>query len=99
MKFAEEFKFKVWGFSTSRLVLVLDALVFLYLVAAFVFLTDKSLPDPDHDRMRAHLEIASWLVFLALIFCFLPPFNGRKLYVCWPLTALAMFTVMLLAPL
>ena len=75
MKFAEEFKFKVWGFSTSRMVLVLDALVFLYLVAAFGFLTDKSLPDPGHDRIRVHLEIASGLVFFALIFCFLPPFD------------------------
>ena len=98
-KILEELKFRLWGFSTARMVLLLDALAFLYLLAAYPLSADKGLPDPEHGRIAAHLGVVSWLVFAALVFCFLPPFSKTKLYVCWPLTAFLMVAVVVLASL
>ena len=60
---------------------------------------DRSLPDREHEIVGAHLGVASWLVALALVFCFLPPFDKTKLYICWPLTAMMMFLLLLSVPL
>ena len=99
MKIAEELKFKLWGFSSCRMVFLLDVLAILYVLAACSFLVDKNLPDRNHDILGVHLGTAGCLIFLALIFCFLPPFNHAKLYICWPLTALAMILLLLSVPL
>jgi hypothetical protein len=98
-KISDSFTFKLWGFSTCRMVVILDVLDFLYLITAFTFFADHGLPDPDHAKIYAHLGVASWVMVLALFFCFLPPFNKTKLYFCWPLTGLLIIVLMLVSPL
>jgi hypothetical protein len=99
MKIFDELKFRLWGFSTGRVVVLLDALAFLYLLCAAFVSADKNLPDLDHGRIHAHLGAVSWLLIGALVFCFLPPYNQTKLYFCWPLTAFLMVVLLLLTPL
>ena len=90
MKFAAEIKFKLWGFSTSRLVLMLHAAAILYVVGVCSLRVQESPPYPNWLEMEALMLLPVNLVALALVFCFLPPFDELKLYVSWPLTALAM---------
>lgn len=93
MKFADEIKFKFWGFSSTRLVLVLNILFFLYLAGVY---------SPWLQNLSATRELlapAGGLLEMALIFCFLPPYSKTKFYLCWPLTGLAMLILMLLIPL
>ena len=97
MNISDKLKFKLWGFSSNRVVLVLDALFFLYLVCVFSPVVQRHYPGCSVTQEL--LDPTGGLLELALFFCLLPPYNHTKLYICWPLTALAMFTVILLMPL
>ena len=96
IKIVGELKFKLWGFSTVRIALFLDALIFLYFIGYAILIQAKPY---DCSVARELLSPASVLLLLALIFCFLPPYSKTKLYLCWPLTGLAMLILMLLIPL
>ena len=95
MNFSEDLKFKVWGFSTSRIVLAVDVINLLF---CFGCLTaqDHFLDYPIGNECA---PVASMLVLTALFFCLLPPFDNFKLLLCWPLTAVTMIAMLFLVSL
>jgi hypothetical protein len=96
MKIPDGCKFKLWGFSTTRMVLVLDSLNILFCFAGLALENSRYFNYPTGNVFA---ETAANLLFLALIFCFLPPYNRPKLYVCWPLTAFTMILMFCLVSL
>jgi hypothetical protein len=70
------------------MVLVLDSLNFL-LCFGSVLLSQTPF-------VGAFSDVVATLFFLALIFCFLPPYDKLKLYLCWPLTAASIVPMLLL---
>src|ERR1035437_5993273 len=92
MKISDELKFKVWGFSTSRVALTLDVINIAFCVGCLALEANYFHYSIGNDCG----PVASMLFLNALILCFLPPYDNFKLLVCWPVTGFTLIPMILL---
>jgi predicted membrane metal-binding protein len=84
-------KIKMFGFSTGRVVLILDVINIAFCISCRIL-------EENYFHYSLGNEcgpVASTLFLMALILCFLPRYDNFKLLVCWPLTALILVSMIL----